>query len=291
MRAYTELMDERYDIYYAAGVLDGFEEAAVRANLAKLFKAGDTALDKLFTGTPQPVKRGVDKAGALKYKTAMNRAGAIAIIKKSTSSPAEQTAPTSVNAPVATSVETPAVEAEPMSMADRVAALTSAGGTTAATMTLAPAGAEILSPEERKSDSAPELDLSRLSIADAPDFAAEKKQAKAARPEPEPKPIPEPVLESAPDTSHMTMGEVGEDIPLLTEAATALDPDISHLSVGEIGDTIPTLISDVTPLKPDTSAISLAPEGSDVLEMQYRKVDAGHAPDTAHIQLETAAAE
>ncbi|MCX2981913.1 hypothetical protein EYC98_13705 [Halieaceae bacterium IMCC14734] len=293
VRAYTDLMDERYDIYYSAGILDDFEEEAVRANLARLFKAGDAALDKLFSGNPQPVKRGVDKAAALKYKTAMNRAGAIAIIRKNTPAPTTQTAPVATT--VAAPVSNTAASAEPMSMADRVAALTKAGGTTAATMTLAPTGSEILNPEERISEQAPDLDLSRLSIAQAPDFDAEKRQAKAAKKEsesdPEPKPLPEPVLESAPDTSHISMGEVGENIPLLAEAAAALSPDISHLSVGEVGETIPTLVSDVTSLRPDTSAIELAPEGSDVLENQYRKVESGKAPNTDHLQLEKAAAD
>jgi hypothetical protein len=289
--AYTGLMDERYDIYYAAGILEDFEEATVRANLAKLFKAGDAALEKLFSGNPQPVKRGVDKSAALKYKTAMNRAGAVAIIKKSAAPAIPADAPVTYESTAPAAPAAVAAEPKPQSMADRLAALTTSGGTTAATMTLAPTGSEILSPEERRPQPAPELDLSKLSIADAPDFEAEKKQAKAPRPDPEPEPLPQPVLESAPDTSHLTMGEVGEAIPLLAEAAAALDPDTSHLSLGAVGEEIPNLASAAAPLNPDTSAISLAPAGSDVLETQYRKTDTASAPSTDHIQLESTAAE
>jgi len=76
-QAYTEAMGQLYDIYFAGQLVEEFDEAVVRENLAKLFKVNDVALEKLFSGKPQPIKRGVDKAGAIKYKTAMARAGAI----------------------------------------------------------------------------------------------------------------------------------------------------------------------------------------------------------------------
>ena len=80
-QAYTGAMEQLYDIYFAGKLAEGFEEAQVRANLAKLFKLGDAGLDKLFSGKPQAIKRGVDKPGAVKYKTAMARAGAVAVVK------------------------------------------------------------------------------------------------------------------------------------------------------------------------------------------------------------------
>ena len=69
-------MDARYSIYFAGELLDGHDRATVRAGLAKLFNADEATLDKLFSGKAQMIKRGCDKATALKYKQAMERAGA-----------------------------------------------------------------------------------------------------------------------------------------------------------------------------------------------------------------------
>ena len=74
-------MSQRYDIFFAAQLVDGFDEATVRANLATLFKANDQKLDKLFSGKAQPIKRGVDKQTALKYKAALQKAGAVSLIR------------------------------------------------------------------------------------------------------------------------------------------------------------------------------------------------------------------
>jgi hypothetical protein len=79
--AYTRTMEPLYDIYFSGQLVEEFEAAEVRDNLVKLFKVNTVALEKLFSGKPQPIKRGVDKAGAIKYKTAMARAGAVAVIK------------------------------------------------------------------------------------------------------------------------------------------------------------------------------------------------------------------
>ena len=123
--------------------------------------------------------------------------------------------------------------------------------------------------EERAGYQEADIDTSAIHL--APEFA----EAEVA-------PREEP---PAPDTSHMSMGEVGEDIPTLDDAVIELDPDVSHLSMGEVGEEIPHLELDQEPVDVDTSAIDLAPEGSDVLEEQYRKKDDAEAPDTSHIKL------
>ncbi|MFB3079391.1 MAG: hypothetical protein ACE1Y4_15450, partial [Lysobacterales bacterium] len=81
MPAYTGTMEQLYDIYFAGQLVEDFDEVTVRENLVKLFKTNDVALQKLFSGKPQPIKRGVDKAGAIKYKAAMAKAGAVAVVK------------------------------------------------------------------------------------------------------------------------------------------------------------------------------------------------------------------
>jgi hypothetical protein len=283
-------MEQLYDIYFAAKLVDGFDEATVRENLAKLFKANDVALDKLFSGKPQPVKRGVDKAGALKYKAAMARAGAVAAVKAhagAQASPDSKTAPARPGkAPtVAQTVaafdddelpssadikhaEKPSGEG---SLADRLAAI--AGDPdepTATDMTLAPAGSDVLSEDERQVVEEQAIDTSALHM--APDFAETEPLTRDTPP--------------APDTSHLSMGEVGEDIPHLELDEELLDPDVSHLSMGEVGEDIPHLEIEEELLDPDTSGMSLAPEGSDVLEEQYKHHDQAQAPSTDHLALE-----
>ncbi len=294
-------MSERYDIFYAGKIVDGFDEATVRANVAKLFKANDATLQKLFSGKPQLIKRGVEKAAAIKYKSAMQKAGAVPLIRahaaaKAAAKPAPEPGAPKPGAPKPGAPTPGAPEPRKQSMAERLAALTgeeapSAAQASASTpaaapaapsqpasfvsdesgITLAPPGSDVLSESERDQVEAVEVDTSAIHL--TPEFAAV-----------EPEPREEP---PAPDTSHMSMGEVGEDIPHLETEQVELDPDISHLSMGEVGDAIPHLDIEQEPVDVDTSAIDLAPEGSDVLEEQYRKKEAATAPDTSHIKLAT----
>ncbi len=74
-------MSESYNIYFAGELLPEHDANEVRARLAKLFNANDATLDKLFSGKRQLIKRDCDNATALKYKQAMERAGAVPIVR------------------------------------------------------------------------------------------------------------------------------------------------------------------------------------------------------------------
>ena len=75
-------MEERYNVYFAGQVLEGCDRSSVRDKLAKVFNADQATLDKLFSGKAQLIKRNCDKATALQYREAMERAGAIPIVKR-----------------------------------------------------------------------------------------------------------------------------------------------------------------------------------------------------------------
>ncbi len=269
-------MGQLYTIYFAGDVNEGEDPAAVRAALGRLFRADDATLDRLFSGTPQPIKRNCDKATALKYKQAMEKAGARPLVK------AEQAAAT----PVAQ--EPPAPE-RPLSAAEKIAALAAAPdqgnfategeGEPAATVEqpgddpfdLAAPGADVLSPDERSAPVTANVDTEHLQLDTA-----------ATRLSDEPPPPP-----PSPDTSHLSMGEVGDDIPTLDSGIEPLSPDTDALSLSPEG----TDFADCAPADPeppalDLSGIDLAPEGSDVLEEEYRRKDEAKAPDTQHITLE-----
>lgn len=281
-------MSQRYDIYFAAQLEDGFELTTVRENLGKLFKADAATLDKLFSGKPQLIKKGVDKEAAIKYKAALKKAGAIARIREHADAPTAAAAPSPAPAvdhsahdddlPSSADIKSAPAE-EPAhtdsggSMADRVAALAGEPSAQAfdESMSLAPAGSEVLGEEER--EVVEELDIDTSAIHVASEFS--EPEAPPAEPPP-----------PAPDTDHLSMGEVGEEIPHLTEEVEEIDPDTSHLSMGEAGEDIPHLVEEVEAVDPDTSGIDLAPEGSDVLEEKYRVHEEAQAPSTEHLALE-----
>ena len=91
----------------------------------------------------------------------------------------------------------------------------------------------------------------------------------------------------APDVSHLSMGEVGEDIPTLTQTQDIVAPDISAITLSpedsDFSDCAPEPAAEP---ELDLSAIELAPSGADMLESEYRKETEKVAPKTDHLSLE-----
>jgi len=261
-------MDPRFNIYFDGRVAAGQDPGAVRERLARLFKADDSTLDRLFSGKPQLIKRDCDQATARKFQQAMEGAGAI---------------------PTITAADTAAAAPEPRrkpSAAERIAALAAApdaGGygkaaapTPAAAdgepgMILAPEGTPVLRETERPAPVQREVDTSALSAAPS-----------GERLSPE-RPAPPP----APDTAHLSLAGAGESIPNLARHAEAIAPDTSALALSPEGtDFSDCAQAPVAALELDLSAIELASEGADMLEAQYRRETASQAPDTGHLSLE-----
>ncbi len=281
-------MQPSYNIYFAGQLLPGHDATTVRAGLGKLFNADDQTLDKLFSGKAQLIKRGCDKATALKYKQAMEAAGAQPLIR------AEETVP------AATNREQPSVSAgsdtrtKPLTAAERIAALAAAPDNSpfnpdlppaakdAASaeqpaeepppygLHLAPAGASVLRADERSEPVVSVTDTSELSVAEH-----------AQRLSPEPPPPP-----PAPDTSSLSMGGVGETIPTLPRHQNTLSPNTQGIDLSPPG----TDFADCNPAPApapvlDLSAMVLAETGADVLEERYRQHRQPAAPDTDHLSI------
>jgi hypothetical protein len=219
-------MDTRYNVMCAGEVLDGQDEATVRRNLGRLFKADDQTLDKLFSGKPQLLKRDCDAEVARKYRDAIESAGGKPIIRQ-----VRQDTPSG--------------------------------------LTLAPPGSDVLRPEERAAG--PEA------VLPPPAFDVAEVGARLASPS---APAPPP-----PDTSHLTLGGVGETIPTLERNTAAAPIPDSGLSLAEPGSALRETSSRPAARDVDVSGISLAPPGADVLESQYRKRATAAAPDTSGISL------
>ena len=267
-------MDQRYNIYYAGQLLDGHEPGAVRAGLARLFKADVATLDKLFSGKAQLIKKHCDRDTALKYKQAMERIGARPLIKQLED---EQEAP-------------PPTAAEAQTAAEKIAALAAAPdlgnydttkaaqeqATPAATadtgsLDLCPDGTEVLRPDERAVPEQAQIDTAGLAV-----------DTDAQRLSEEPPPPP-----PAPDTSHLQMGEVGESIPTLPAEQAPLNPSTEGIALTPEGtDLRDCNPPEAPPPQLDLSGIDLAPEGTEVLtdeERSRKKIPP--PPDTDHIDL------
>ena len=276
-------MEARYNIYFAGQLLEGQDLAGVRARIGKLFNADAATLDKLFSGQTQLLKRDCDKATALKYKQAMEQAGALPVIKAVAANKTAAAAP----APAPTAAPAPA---KAMTAAEKIAALAAAAdlaarpGTAApplppvnyepardGAIALTPAGTAVLLPEERPGPVTSDVEPPDLEV-----MASGQRLSELA-----------PAAPPPPDTSHLSEGAVGEALPNLPSFAAPLDPDISAIGLTPDG----TDLSDcAAPAKPspaiDLSAIALAPAGADVLEQQYRNRPAPPAPATEHLKLE-----
>ena len=241
-------MEPLYDVCFAGQLLDGQELQSVRDKIQKLFKANPETLAKLFSGKTQVLKRGCDKTTALKYKKAMEAAGAKPMIRAG-----EVTTAPSPSEPAAAEKTDPnSAQAEQ-------------------NLELTAIGSDVLRPEEREATAHSDVDVSHLDLAAAGTTLVESIKA----------------TQNAPDTSHLSMGEVGEDIPNLPATQTAITPNTNDISLAPEGsdfsDCAPP--DDASPER-DLSAIELAPAGADVLEEQYKKSEETSTPDTSHLSLD-----
>ena len=276
-------METRYNIYFAGQLLEGQDLATVRDKLAKLFNADQPTLDKLFSGKAQLLKRDCDKATALKYQQAIERAGGQPIVKANQESAATPP-PTPIPEKTMTAAQRiAALAAAPDESSYRNESTSSVNPQHAAAadtaqhdadqegLNLAPTGADVLRDDERTAPVISAVDTSGLEI-----------DAAAMRLSEEPPPPP-----AAPDTSHLDMGSVGEMIPNLPSAQVPVTPDIDAIKLSPEG----TDFADCAPPEPETplldlSALDIAPPGTDVLEEQYRNKEQSAAPPTDHLSLE-----
>jgi hypothetical protein len=265
-------MNKLYNVYYAGQILEGQQPEAVRARLGKLFNADQQTLDRLFSGKAQLLKKRCDRATAFKYKQAMERAGALPLIRSSEEAAAAATPPVSTGA--VTAVERIAAQAAAAEAREGGSAGGAAGQgapPAAGGIRLAPPGAELLREGERHRPVEREIDTSGLGLG-----------ATGERLSPRPPPPP-----PAPETGQLTMAAAGEEIPNLAAGEAPPPPDISALDLSPAG----TDFSDcaapaAAPPALDLSRLDLAPAGSDVLEAQYRRETRERAPDTGHLSLQ-----
>jgi hypothetical protein len=80
---------ESYDVYFSGVLIKGSDPETVKRKVGAIFKLEGERLDRLFSGKPVPIKRGIDMDRAIKYRVAFRDAGGLVDIV-----PAGQPAPT-----------------------------------------------------------------------------------------------------------------------------------------------------------------------------------------------------
>ena len=223
--------EERFDIVFGGELLAGFAPATVADNLARLFKATPDTVARLLDGGTHTLKRNVDAGTAAQYRSAMERAGARALLRPLTPEPA--------------------------------------AAAPAAALDLAPPGGELLAAHERRPDTVVEVDTSHIRLASAFATAAEERPLPAPPdtshisiaavgadllPERATAMPPPP-----PDTSTITLAEPGAVLGPQGVAQAIAVPDISHISLAPPGAPLEELRPERRAATPDISALELAP--------------------------------
>ena len=195
---------EKYDLFFSGQIMNGLDMAEVRIRVGKIFGATEEQLNRLFSGDPIPIKKGVDMDTAVKYRVTLREAGALIDVVPTRSPPTRPPGrPATGGSPAA-----PAEDATATATAPAGATAVSEAG---AQMTLAPPrtgtledcapetpptelpdisgldlGAEGEPLVAQQAVSAPPIDTSGLEL-----FPANTGDLKDCQPEPPPLPLPD----------------------------------------------------------------------------------------------------
>lgn len=76
------MIDGKFDVVFRGQIVRNVDESVVKSNLVTLFKSSPEAVEKLFGGNEVVVRKGLDYSTAMKYQSALKKAGALALIKE-----------------------------------------------------------------------------------------------------------------------------------------------------------------------------------------------------------------
>ncbi len=82
------MAEKKYDLIFEGKVAEGQNRSAVAKNLMNLLKTDQDGVKRLFSGEPAVIKKGMDRETAMKYKQAVNKAGALCRIEETGVPPA-----------------------------------------------------------------------------------------------------------------------------------------------------------------------------------------------------------
>ena len=194
------MSDQLFEVAFSGQISEGANLEEVKARVGKIFNADDAKLAQLFSGNRIVIKKNIDQATAVKYQTALNRAGAECEV--SSSGGAAPTAQAAVAAPAVAPAQSAAApttssaeyetsydgEVEPPPQIDPLGITGDQIEDLA--VSVAPIGSELQ--DSHTEPEAPEIDITGL------DIAPVGSDIGSTRKDPEPPP---------PDTSGITLAD------------------------------------------------------------------------------------
>lgn len=179
-----------YEIAFAGQVVPGAAVEQVKANLSRLFQADEQRIALLFSGRRIVIKSGLDASGAEKYRSTMERAGAIALVQALQVEEVEMAPPPAAPEPAPVAAAAPAVAGRSARVIPRDEYMAAFADVEAPDFGIAPVGADLQ--DAKAPAQAPQVDMSQFSLAPV---GSDMGQAKNAPPAP------------PPDTSHLKLQE------------------------------------------------------------------------------------
>ena len=248
---------ETYDVYFSGLLLKDADQDEVRRKIGAMFKLEGDKLDRLFSGQPRQIKRGIDMDQAIRFRVAFRDAGALVDIV-----PAGEPAPD------------PAARPAPK-----------------------PRPAEPLTPAPQSpAPPAPEPQESGLSLADGPLPAPPEPPAPPIQAPDYGLSAPKefnlsdctPPVESVPlpDISAMELDKAGV---IIDESPNPepLEIDIEALMLDAPGTTL-IETEEIPPPQIDTDQMSMSAPNEGSLEEYQKPVEPAPLPDIDHLKLEAA---
>lgn len=223
-------MDGVFEVVFEGRILPGRETSEVKAALARMFKAPEASIERLFAGNLVVIRKDLDYASALRYVSAMREAGALSRLREQDGGPSQ---PRKVSdswsvAPVGENLGGPP-KAPPVPPQVNLEQFS-----------LAPVGADMSEGIEKLP--VPEVDVPQVSIAEV--------GAQLGTPR-------EVVPVAIGDIDSIGLAEVGAQLGTPREVVPVAVGDIDSITLAEVGATLDTREKIPPPPPPDTAHIKL----------------------------------
>lgn len=156
-----------YDVIFRGDIAQGESLAAVRQRLGGLFRLNEEQLVQLFSGRPAVLKRGLDQVAATRFRLRLEESGALVQLRPAVG--AEQPVMAdSLRAEDAASLpaESSSSAAGALSVGDVPLTQGFSAISDSRALAVAPSGADLLHPHERRTVESLTLSLDKLSVAE-----------------------------------------------------------------------------------------------------------------------------
>ena len=258
---------DTYDVYFSGALLKDADREEAKRKIGAMFKLEGEKLERLFSGNPIPIKRGVDMDRAVKFRVAFRDAGALVdIVPEGQPAPDPSARPTPPQRPAAPPPATRPKPSEPQEAEASEPVQTGESG-------LSLADGPLPAPAEPDADpvEAPDYELSPAKDFNLSDCA----------PEVEAVPLPD-ISTMHLDTEGKVLDETPDEEPL--------EIDTEALSLDEPGATL-IESEEVPPADIDTDQLSMSEPREGSLEEFQKPVEPAPLPNTDHLKLEEGVAK